>query len=269
MPAKLSVGLIGLGPWGQNYIRTIGEMDRMKLKIATGKLGDDRVVSLACNHMLDAVILAASPEANPNLALALIGYGCPIMVEKPVALKAGFVRQLASYADARRVPVLVNHTPLFDPNYEEFRRYADRAHIRWIGSKRHAFSPIFDYGAHAMAIAVDMGGDVDVGSAKRTAWGEICEVPISFGKHKMSARFGFGQDADDRGAELGPMNYRPSVAHAGPDAPLRRALDVFEGLVRGGRDPRAGFGLPLRVTELLEEIESQLNEQIQAKTSHL
>ena len=115
---------------------------------------------------LDGLIIATPPETHAQIALAAINEGLPVMVEKPMTASLMEATELCAIAAKTGVPVLVDHTQLFHPAYRRLKKLADSlgpvrriysAGGQWRGS-HHKISPMWDYGAHDVAMTLDFMG---------------------------------------------------------------------------------------------------------------
>lgn len=256
----IRLGLIGLGKWGRRYIETVGEMPNAKLVVAAGREFSSVPFGLP---PLDGIILATGPESHVTLAMEAVKQGIPVMIEKPVAFRAADVERLKALAEEKGVPVLVDHTPLFSSNYQNAKRSFDRGDeisIDWLGPGRRDYSPLHDYGAHAISVILDImwpSEPVRV-ECETIANDAVFEMRLHFVGTKATAHVGC---TDRRNRVLRLYGHRSVGGGAiaeGEPPPLRSALDVFCGLIEGKPDSRSGLELALRVTRVLEECARQV-----------
>ncbi|MEE8466939.1 MAG: NAD-dependent epimerase/dehydratase family protein, partial [Planctomycetota bacterium] len=83
---------------------------------------------------VDVAHLTVPPDLHLPLARRLLELGIGVLVEKPMALSSSAVRELAELADARGLPLAVNHNNLFHP---AFRRLLARVQSGEIGKVEH------------------------------------------------------------------------------------------------------------------------------------
>ncbi len=176
-PARLA--LIGAGRWGRNYIRTIDEMPDAEIAVlcssnpdigrfapegATTTTNWRRALTITD---VDGVIIATPPAAHAETACAAIEMGLPVMVEKPLTLDLAQAERIKRRAEALKVPVLVDHTLLFHPAYKTLkslgRKIGPIRRIRACGGNWGLFRddtpPLWDYGAHDVAMSIDLIGE--------------------------------------------------------------------------------------------------------------
>jgi predicted dehydrogenase len=271
MTSPVRLGLIGLGRWGRKYIETIGEMPGAKLDIAVGsKFADDVFHLDRVDPRLDGLIIATGPDSHCALAAEGVRHDIPVMVEKPLALKAADVVRLQEACDDVDGPlVLVDHTPLFDQRYVAIvARATDcpvtSVDIEWTGPGSHdGYSPLHDYGAHAVAMALNCIGPGDVERIECSAHtGGPYQVQFDCASARVHASVGC-TSSRFRGMRIVNARAESFVYNEVPAdgvMPLRHALDAFVQTIRGKPDPRCGLALALRVTRVLEECASQCEE---------
>jgi predicted dehydrogenase len=283
MTAPVRLGLIGIGRWGRRYIETIAEMPDAKLVVAVGSECASSIFCAECiDASVDGLIVATGPDSHVRLATEAVEYSIPVMVEKPLALRVADIEPLqAMVRKMVGVPVLVDHVQLFSNDFENckakanlWEKRARHIDIEWIGAKpKRTFSSLYDYGAHVVAMALDLVPGVEPtnvlcqrheqGGDKET-WrltmqlGE-CAVKAEFGRlNEGGATYVHVWDANENVIfEYGKEDAEWLRRHP-TEAPLRRALDAFVRTIRGQPDPRVGLDLALRVTRVLEECAKQV-----------
>ena len=174
--SQVRLGLIGAGQWGRAYIRTIDQIPPVRLSWLCSSNPENRNLvpkhcqitedwhSLVGSKDLDGVIIATPPALHAQMLLASLQAGLPAMVEKPMTVKLEEAIEIRDVALSTGVPVLVDHTHLFQPAY---RRLKDMARelgpvkaVRSIGGQwvraRHGVSPLWDFGPHDVALSIDL-----------------------------------------------------------------------------------------------------------------
>ncbi len=151
----LKLGIVGLGPWGQNYIKTIKNNSDMQL-IAACRKSNERPDFLPelCDfytdsskmlwQKLDGLILTADPYTNLKIAKSAIVYGLPILIEKPVAFHSADIKQLMGYGNVLSL-ALVNYTHLFSPAFLKLQEIVKNKEIIEIYSKGFSKRPLSLY----------------------------------------------------------------------------------------------------------------------------
>lgn len=192
----LRLGLIGAGPWGRNYIRTIAEMPGLTLSRLCSRNPESRAMAgAACECTedwraiispgdIDGLIIATPPALHAEIAEAAMGAGIPPLIEKPLTLDLKSALRLARRAEEAGIPAMVNHIHLFHPAYRRLKQEAAALGpllaIRSEGGNRGPFRPdtppLWDYGPHDMALCLDLlQGEPETIEAKRERSGETEE----------------------------------------------------------------------------------------------
>jgi predicted dehydrogenase len=133
----LRVGIVGLGYWGKNLLRTFAKIPTARVTdlcdldaqaLAThaaahpgARTGGDFARLLARDDV-DAVVLATPPSRHHTMALAALRAGKHVWVEKPLALTAPDGRELVEAARANDRILFVDETFLYDPLVREMKR---------------------------------------------------------------------------------------------------------------------------------------------------
>lgn len=120
----ITIGLIGCGVWGRNYIRNFEHLDGVEMYIACdpeqSNLGHVRRLmpnikrttdpsEIIGDSMVDAVIVATPATTHYGLAKAAIEAGKHVLVEKPLANSSTEAAELARLAQERGVVLMVGH----------------------------------------------------------------------------------------------------------------------------------------------------------------
>lgn len=141
----IGIGVIGTGNMGADHARRIRERINGTRLVALFDTDPDRLASLAA-HLdaraepsasaliesgdVDAVVVAAASEAHPDLVLACIAAGKPVLCEKPLALTAEACLPVldAEAAIGRRLTAL-GFMRRFDPGYRAIKAALDEGSI--------------------------------------------------------------------------------------------------------------------------------------------
>ncbi|HEY2953466.1 MAG TPA: Gfo/Idh/MocA family oxidoreductase [Verrucomicrobiae bacterium] len=173
---SLRLGLIGAGRWGKRYIQTLNSVSEARLTCLSTRHQENAALSLhplevvpdwraLCQPgKVDGVIIATPPATHAEILRACLKARLPAMVEKPLCLSLPEALQLQ--AQASRVPVLVDHTQLFQPAYEEiYARSRPPGSIRFIRSEGESFGPfrsdtsaLWDWAPHDVSLCLDLMG---------------------------------------------------------------------------------------------------------------
>lgn len=176
MPKRL--GLIGVGRWGSNYVRTIQDSQHAVLaRVSTERSDVSRLVGPTC-HVdrrwqslidsgdLDGVIIATPTRLHFTMAHYALSRGLPVLIEKPLTMDVSEARALRELALERDIPMLVDHVYLYHPAYRALRHeLGERVPLRIDGRAGNAGplrpdTPVlWDWGPHDLAMCLDLVGE--------------------------------------------------------------------------------------------------------------
>lgn len=290
MSEVTKVALIGYGPWGRNYHRTIESLRDVHLHSICRIHPEStpagiRKQVLVTSDLLEALdgadwaVVATPPSSHKEVACACLKIGVPVMLEKPVALTLSDSDEIFAAAKESGLFVLVNNVHLFSPSFETLLSMTKSWNSIEIESEGGGpgpirdYSPLFDWGPHDLSMALAMLGGSPSSCSLRVIpsdTGEVFEVLISSvsGSAKIMIGNGFSikkrrfevrcgtrsavYDDMSSGAKL-VVDGRPVK---GPDeAPLRRAILSFHRYVTTGKtDWRFSSGLNKDIMAMLVDM---------------
>ena len=230
--AKTRLGLIGVGPWGRNYVRTISATPDIALAAVTSRnpataklVGAQCAIFTSWEDMLDAggidgIVVALPPSMQAKIALAAMRRQLPLLLEKPIALAVEAASELIAVAGSTDALVHVDHTDLFNPALRALRDQiaspSDILSLRgeWSndGPVRSDVRGLWDYGAHAAAVSLDiMGGEPEEISAtwiKKAGDRELAAVELHWGNITADLTFGNGSAGRARWLDIDTGDQR-------------------------------------------------------------
>ncbi len=118
----IRVGVVGYGYWGSKHVRVFQSMtdvsvviiERDAIKLAEASIAFPNVVCMsdfeAALEVVDALVLATSPSSHAPLALAALGAGKHVLVEKPLATSSADAVKMIEAANRNDVVLMVGHT---------------------------------------------------------------------------------------------------------------------------------------------------------------
>ena len=132
----LNLSLIGAGPWGRNYIKTIAGLNGVRLSrlasrnpespalAGTGcQISEDWREMLAAGD-LDGVIIATPAAVHAEITLAALEHDLPVLVEKPMTLSASEAEAVLGAARSKNSIIRVGHIHLYSAAWEALKREA-------------------------------------------------------------------------------------------------------------------------------------------------
>lgn len=132
----INVGLIGVGYWGNNYLRIIDQTNKARL-VRTCDLKQDNTVSELIPHTLnyrdiaqdpniDAVIIASSASTHYEIASEMLRSGKHVLVEKPLALSSRECNELIGLAEQYDLSLMAGHIYTFNSAVDGIREIVQR-----------------------------------------------------------------------------------------------------------------------------------------------
>ncbi|MGR7995981.1 MULTISPECIES: Gfo/Idh/MocA family protein [unclassified Xanthobacter] len=138
----LRVGVTGIGIMGSNHARVLSELPGAELVAVADpdQAQAERVANfLGCKAVgdhralldlgLDAVVVAAPTHLHHQVALDVIGAGCSVLVEKPIASTAEEGREIVAAARDKGVTLMVGHVERFNPAVRAVKEAIRGEHI--------------------------------------------------------------------------------------------------------------------------------------------
>lgn len=138
----IKLGLVGLGYWGQNYLRIISEHDSVvlkgcvdfninNLKSATLKRLPNIILSknyqdLVHNQDINSVIIATPTKTHYQIAKNFLLAKKNVLVEKPLALSVKECQELIDIAEKNKVVLMVGHIFKYHPAVRQIKKLIDR-----------------------------------------------------------------------------------------------------------------------------------------------
>ena len=177
---ELRIGLAGLGSMGRNHLRVIAGQrnarlvavaDPMPDVVATatrqsGAAGFSQPLAMIAEAELDAVVIAAPTTAHLPLALAAIGRGIAVLVEKPLAPTVEEALEIVAASRATGVPVAVGHVERFNPAVRELSRLLAAGWLSTVYAITSRRAGPFPARIRDVGVTVDLAThDVDICSA--------------------------------------------------------------------------------------------------------
>src|SRR5215207_10697487 len=176
-PARIRVGVVGLGYWGPNLVRNFSETSLFEVPWAcdvrpqTLDAVEARYPGIARTTQfeevlrdpdVDAVAIATPVSTHYALAMSALEAGKHVFVEKPLAASSEEVVHLTQVANANDLVVMPGHTFVYSPPVTTIKRLIDSGElgeIYFISSSRVNLglhqpdvSVVWDLGPHDFSI---------------------------------------------------------------------------------------------------------------------
>lgn len=155
-----TVGIVGVGYWGSNYVRVFNESSECDLRWVAD-LNEERLANLSNAYPglesttdyadirddpgVDAVCIATPPETHFDIGREFLENGKDILVEKPFTLDSDSAWELDRIADENDRVILVGHIFEYNSAVNELRSFVqdgDLGDIYYLHSERTGLGPI-------------------------------------------------------------------------------------------------------------------------------
>ncbi|MFC1735791.1 Gfo/Idh/MocA family protein [Candidatus Hydrogenedentota bacterium] len=135
------VCVVGAGRWGKNHIRTLDELGSLAgiVESCPRALEDAKemcpnVMAFSCvedavKEDFDGFTVATPAHTHFEIAKTIIEHKKPVLVEKPMTLKAADTRKLKKLADENGVNLMVGHVLLFHPAVRKIKELTNSGKI--------------------------------------------------------------------------------------------------------------------------------------------
>ena len=179
----IRLGLLGLGYWGPNYARVLGELPEADLVWACDLQPEkldvirqrDRTITLTTHiedvlgdSSIDAVVVSTPSSTHAELARAALEAGKHVLCEKPLALTTKDCDELIAAAESAGRVLMVGHTFIFNPAVRRMRELVDDGslgEILYLHAARTGLGPIrkdvnalWDLAPHDLSILLWLTG---------------------------------------------------------------------------------------------------------------
>ena len=309
----LKLGLVGVGRWGQRFIKTAENIEGVDIEWVTSKSLTDgyyekRIKVISDWHDfatldIDGAIIATPPSTHAEILESFIASGIPSIVEKPLCLDIETANHLNELSTFNKVPVLVDHTQLFQPAFEALHeKITQLGSIRYVRSEAMGMGPfrpdvpiLWDWSPHdvAMCLSLLAGLPKYVYAVENRNFltisldfGEQIECTIVNSNNFPEKRRSFCAYLDNsilhfteyHGASL--VEYTLDLAHSeevcaikniepikiSSAKPLDRVVRYFaQGIREGGNRDRFGLDLACDVLSVLDAASQSLSKNIQIR----
>ncbi|MGB0630092.1 MAG: Gfo/Idh/MocA family protein [Alphaproteobacteria bacterium] len=209
------VAVVGAGPWGRTIAAAIAATPGISLAAIVSANPETRrktdPAPRVCRTWQEAVektdtsgiILAVPPMHQPDIAVALIESGIPVMLEKPMAASVSGAEAIRAAAETHGFRGLVNHLHVYAPAFRMLlSKLSNLPGARTVqatagahGPYRTGWSPLWDWAGHdlAMVLSVIDGDPIGI-SARPDA--DFVENGRRYRNYRIDLTFRDGSRAD-------------------------------------------------------------------------
>jgi predicted dehydrogenase len=278
-PVKL--GLVGVGAWGKNYLKTIAKMDGISisavLRSSSTPVSEFPDIYVAKDlddlfSLCDGIIIATPPSSHEHLVIRSLEARKPVLVEKPVSLSFISTKRMFDCADKYGISLLVGYIHLFSSAFRVLREWTSEWSPKFINSFAGGFgpfrdySPLFDWGPHDISMALSLFSrapdKIEINEV-RSESGSMYELLLSFNPSFASLRFGNGLKekqrnfsvfhGEDKATYDGAFYFKGRAVPTSLVSPLEELVTVFSNyIVTGKTDWRFDPFLSLETSRILD-----------------
>jgi len=139
MVEKLNIGIIGVGRFGKNYLRTFSELENANvswicstkeatLNEALSQIKTDNIIKSTTNYKdilldegVDSVAIVTPASTHFSLVKEALESDKHVIVEKPLSLSSREAEVLIKTADERKKILMVGHIHLYNPCIQKLK----------------------------------------------------------------------------------------------------------------------------------------------------
>lgn len=148
----MRLGIIGRGPWGDTYARTLRGLG-IDFWQAGREWWKDK-------PRADGLIIASSADSHYGIAGLALRHEIPVLIEKPICTSASCARALLDIARQGWAIAFDGHTRLYSPAWWDFKEKALEEGVRSVYAVAGGPTKIphwWDWGPHLVAMCIDLG----------------------------------------------------------------------------------------------------------------
>ncbi len=159
----IKLALIGRGPWGNNYIKTISKLSNCVLPKEFIKAKDYKAL-FKYKKDIDGVVIATPPTTHFKIAHDVLSQGLPVLVEKPLTTSLSDAKKLLEIQKKRKLIAMVGHIYLYHPAFQAMKKQLQSiGKIHYITTEGMDYGPIrtdvsalWDWATHDISMAMDL-----------------------------------------------------------------------------------------------------------------
>ncbi|MDB2416020.1 Gfo/Idh/MocA family oxidoreductase [Pseudomonadales bacterium] len=153
---KKNIAVVGCGHWGKNLVRNFWELGVLvavcdpNRDLAQRYADEYSVMDLSFSDILndssiEGVVLAVPAVMHCSMALAAMGKGKSVFVEKPIAMNVAEAKLMISSANKNKVQLMVGHLLQYHPVFVALRKLTELGqlgNLQYLYSNRLSFGKI-------------------------------------------------------------------------------------------------------------------------------
>lgn len=282
----MNLGLIGLGRWGRNYIKTINSLKDSRLSVICStrmeSYGDlterprgqyrwtNNYKNLCESQEVDIVLVATNPSIHYEITKYALECGKHVICEKPFVFSTEEAAELFGLAVDQKKNLITNYVHLWQPRYKEIKarlqnKGAAKIHSLGFGNGpfRKDYSPLWDWVPHDLALCLDFTNNHAINgkiTALNPKWDAKNNYDITINFHDGSeAHINSGNLAADRWRCFGVTIGEETMLFMDDfkSNPLKLMLEEFISNAEKGILTN-DVNLTMAVTSMLNQLDNQL-----------
>ena len=179
---KLQIGIIGLGRWGKNILKTVLKIENINLAAVSTRNKDlfikipktckifNNWEELINNSFLDGVIISTPTETHFKIAQKALNKGINTLVEKPLTLNLEESEILRSISNEKKILLMTEFTQIYNPKFQKLQNNIYLAgNLKSITTEAGNYGPfrkktpvLFDWGSHELSILISLLGSYPI-----------------------------------------------------------------------------------------------------------
>ena len=181
----ITIGIIGLGYWGPNYVRVFDSLPESEVcyccdtdtEILQNMKISNRPLKVTSNYQellsdpeVEAVVISTPASTHYQIAKECLEQGKDALVEKPFTLSSKEAEELVELARRNKRVLMVAHTFEYNPAVHKLKEYVssgDLGHIYYLHFSRTGLGPIrkdtnamWDLAPHDISMLLYLTGDL-------------------------------------------------------------------------------------------------------------
>lgn len=172
----MKIGLVGVGRWGKNIVKTLQNFEEIELSCVTSSnhsindfIPQKCVVYKRWEEMLNhpnlaGIIVSTPPKTHYEIAKASLKKAIPVLVEKPLTLNRKKAMSLKEISIENNTLLMTEFTQVFNPKFKVLKNSLNLiGGISKIITEAGNFGPIrsdtpvlWDWGSHELSILISL-----------------------------------------------------------------------------------------------------------------
>lgn len=207
----ITLALIGIGRWGQNYIKTIGNIKNANLKYICASnrknLGNfpDKYIKLTDYKDLqkyrdiDGIIIATPSNTHYEIAKFFLSRGQNVLIEKPLTTNFKEAEELAEIFKMTKLVAMVGHIYLYNSAYLKSKEFIKKiGRIRYLDFEGCDFGPfpqktsaLWEWAPHDVSMCLDLLSEMPQSVSAWSVDRDMVFAQLKFKNTKVFMRLGW------------------------------------------------------------------------------